>query len=32
MPDDRMLYKWNALMRNAQFPNMNSFHSNAADL
>jgi hypothetical protein len=32
MPDDRMLYKWIALKRFAQFPTLDSVHSNAADL
>jgi hypothetical protein len=32
MPEERMLWKRNALNRFAHFPNINSFHSNAAEL
>jgi hypothetical protein len=32
VPDNRMLWKWNALMRFTHFPTINSVLSNAADL
>jgi hypothetical protein len=32
VPDDRMLWKWIALMRFARFPTINSFLSNAGEL
>jgi hypothetical protein len=31
VPDDRMLWKWNALMRFAPFPTINSVLSNAGE-
>jgi hypothetical protein len=32
VPDDRLLWKWTALMRFAHFPNINSILTNAAEL
>jgi hypothetical protein len=32
MPDDRMLWNWTALKRFANFPTINSFLSNAAEI
>jgi hypothetical protein len=32
VPDDRMLWKWTAVMRFAHFPTINSVLSNAAEL